>query len=148
MRWPVYATGLVRTEADGQALIKLADLDCGLASSGDPNHEGMTDEFVLEMLDAERKLVRCDFVRVELRVERIGQRTSDRSTPKPVLVRWRPHVSPNKNVIRFNCKGMHLKGPVRLSAAIKLTAKNSQQPTSAADEVNGHITVHHRVCSS
>lgn len=102
MRWPVYATGSVRTDADGKVSIKLADLDFGLAPSGDPNHEGMTDEFVLELLDAERKLVRCDFVRVELRVERIDQRTSDRSTPKPVSVRWRPHVNPNKLASRFS----------------------------------------------
>ncbi|KAH9807882.1 hypothetical protein DFH28DRAFT_1000973 [Melampsora americana] len=126
MRWPVYTTGLVKTDADGQVLIKLANLDFGLTRSEELNHEGLTDEFVLEMLDAERKLVRCDFVRVELRVEQIGHHTSDRSTPKPVSVRWRPHVSPNRNVIKFNCKGMRLKGNVRLSAAIKLTAKNSQ----------------------
>ncbi|KAG0144835.1 hypothetical protein CROQUDRAFT_46763 [Cronartium quercuum f. sp. fusiforme G11] len=126
-RWPIHSTGILKTDAAGESVVTLAELDFGVGSSEQPEQDPLGHEFVLEMLDAERRLIRCDFVRMELRLDKIESRcTSNTNTPKSVSVRWRPRINPNKNVIKFNCKGIRAKGRLRLSATIKLTAKNSQ----------------------
>lgn len=101
-RWPVHSHGILITDPLGESVIKLTELDFGLGSSTQTDDQEICyHEFVLEIMDLERRLIRCDLVKVELRLEPIESRTSppprvQTTTSKQACLRWRPHVKPNK----------------------------------------------------